>query len=256
MIGHFREGHGWIRQRLLESSRPTFLFDFDGTLSPIVSRPDLARLPRETRNALGRLAKTSRIAIISGRPVRELRSRISIPIWLVGNHGLEERSPQGNTRKKNVDRFQGTLKKILGAFRFLSRETPGSMVEWKIYSVTFHYRNVKKTRVAAIRKRIDEIIRPYPDLELHRGRKVFEIRIQGLGDKGTAVDRLRKRWKSDFTAYFGDDVTDEDGFRKLGKGDLPVRVGFSRGNTSARFFVRTPREVRQAIDFFAEVRNG
>ena len=77
-----------------------------------------------------------------------------------------------------------------------------------------------------------------------------------MGNKGTAIEKLRKRWNSDFTAYFGDDLTDEDGFRKLGKGDLPVRVGFQKKATAARYFVRTPREVRQAIDFLAEVQNG
>jgi trehalose-phosphatase len=256
MIRHFREGHGWVRERLRQASHPSFLFDFDGTLAPIVARPAQARLPRETKAALGRLCKSSRVAILSGRPVKELRSRISLPVWLVGNHGLEERSPQGTLRKTNVARFQKPLREVSRALRILSHESPGSLVEWKKFSVTFHYRNVKNARVAAIREKIDRVLLPHTDLELHRGRKVFEIRIRGEGDKGTALDRLRKRWKSDFIAYFGDDVTDEDGFRKLGKGDLPVRVGFPRKDTAARYFLRTPREVRQAIDFLAEVRNG
>ena len=130
------------------------------------------------------------------------------------------------------------------------------MVEWKTFSVTFHYRNVKSARVAPLRKKIDVLLETRPELELQRGKKVFEIRIHGIGDKGTALERLKKRWNCDFTAYFGDDVTDEDGFRKLSKTDLAVRVGFPRKGTAAGYFVRTPREVRQAIDFLAEVQNG
>ena len=256
MIPHLKEGHSWIRNRLQKASNPAFFFDFDGTLSPIASRPDEARFPRETKEAMNRLLKTSRVAVISGRPVRELRSRISLPIWLIGNHGLEERSPKGTTQKTDVSRYTKTLQKVCRHFRALARETPGSLVEWKQFSVTLHYRNVKTSRVAPLREKINHILKDHPELELQRGKKVFEVRIHGIGNKGTAIENLRKRWKSDFTAYFGDDVTDEDGFRKLGKGDLPVRVGFIKKDTAARYFVRTPREVRQAIDFLAEVQNG
>ncbi len=256
MIPHLKEGHVWIRNRLAKSNRPAFLFDFDGTLSPIASRPEEARFPRETKEAINRLTKTSRVAIISGRPVRELRSRIALPIWLIGNHGLEERSPKGSIHKRNISQYTKGLQEVCRHFRSLSRETAGSLVEWKKFSVTFHYRNVKTSRVSDLRTRINDILKDHPQLELQRGRKVFEVRIHGVGNKGTAIEKLRKRWNSDFTAYFGDDLTDEDGFRKLGKGDLPVRVGFQKKATAARYFVRTPREVRQAIDFLAEVQNG
>ena len=256
MIPHLKEGHTWIRNRLKKAMQPAFFFDFDGTLSPIVSRPEEARFPREMKDAMGRLLKTSRVAVISGRPVRELRSRISLPIWLIGNHGLEERSPKGTTQKTDISRYSKNLQEVCRNFRTLAREIPGSQVEWKQFSVTFHYRNVKKNRVSPLREKINQILKDHPQLELQRGKKVFEVRIHGIGNKGTAVQRLRKQWKSDFTAYFGDDITDEDGFRKLGKEDLPVRVGFLKRETAARYYVRTPREVRQAIDFLAEVLNG
>ena len=48
------------------------LFDVDGTLAPIAARPEVARVPAETRVELARLARSYLlVACISGRPGEE-----------------------------------------------------------------------------------------------------------------------------------------------------------------------------------------
>lgn len=67
------------------------LFDFDGTLSPTVARPEQARLPASTRRVLAELAAAGcRVGVLSGRSLTDLRARIDIPgVWLAGSGGLE-----------------------------------------------------------------------------------------------------------------------------------------------------------------------
>ncbi|MEO6111416.1 MAG: trehalose-phosphatase, partial [Nitrospiraceae bacterium] len=67
-----------------------FAFDFDGTLAKIVRDRHSAQLGRPIRLWLGELAKRAPTAIISGRSVDDLRTRVGNTLpYLIGNHGLE-----------------------------------------------------------------------------------------------------------------------------------------------------------------------
>lgn len=75
------------------------LLDYDGTLAPIAPHPDLATLPKETKNVLQRLSNISDvyIAIISGRGVENVKNMVGIEgITYAGNHGLEILHPDGS----------------------------------------------------------------------------------------------------------------------------------------------------------------
>ena len=68
--------------------RPLLAFDFDGTLAPIVARPDDARVPPAVERRLERLSRVLPLAIVSGRRVDDVRARLSFtPRYIVGNHG-------------------------------------------------------------------------------------------------------------------------------------------------------------------------
>jgi trehalose 6-phosphate phosphatase len=57
-------------------------------------------------------------------------------------------------------------------------------------------------------------------------------------DKGTALRRLVGELQPSGTMYLGDDVTDEDGFRALGPGDIGVKIG--DGPSEAPYRVADP----------------
>ena len=57
--------------------RPLLAFDFDGTLAPIVARPDDARISQAVGQRLRALAAQLPVAIISGRLVADVRERLS-----------------------------------------------------------------------------------------------------------------------------------------------------------------------------------
>ena len=67
------------------------LLDVDGTLAPIVERPEDARVPDETRAELARLAATyALVACVSGRPGDEVKRILDVGgVAIVGEHGLE-----------------------------------------------------------------------------------------------------------------------------------------------------------------------
>src|SRR5438045_1891195 len=73
-----------------------FLFlDFDGTLSPIVNDPQQAALAPKAEQLLRRLHGMTgiRIAIVSGRNLNDIRSRVGLDLIYAGNHGLEIDGP-------------------------------------------------------------------------------------------------------------------------------------------------------------------
>ena len=63
-----------------EKENLALLLDYDGTLSPLVSHPDLAVIPVETKEILEKLSKHSNIfiAVISGRSVENVKQMVGI----------------------------------------------------------------------------------------------------------------------------------------------------------------------------------
>src|SRR5207237_10096488 len=74
-----------------DPTRAAIFLDIDGTLAPIVPRPEDARVPTETRAELRRLnGRYGLVACISGRAGADARRIVGVPeLVYVGNHGLE-----------------------------------------------------------------------------------------------------------------------------------------------------------------------
>src|SRR5690242_17859922 len=117
-------------------------FDFDGTLAPIVSDPNMARMRPRTRRLLSAVARRYPCVVISGRARRDLSRRVGrIPVvHLSGNYGLE---PWGENASypSLVRGWVRLLEKRLATY-------PGVVVENKTYSVTVHYRNALNRKAA------------------------------------------------------------------------------------------------------------
>ena len=78
--------------------RSLWVFDFDGTLSPIVPDRNEARLHRECDRMLRSLARSpwNRVAVQSSRTLDDVVSRVPVPgIFIGGASGLEWRLPGG-----------------------------------------------------------------------------------------------------------------------------------------------------------------
>lgn len=206
------------------------LLDYDGTLTPIRKRPELALLAPRRREFLRRLARRPniKIAIISGRRLAEIKMLVNIPgLVYVGNHGFEIEIGRRTFIRPAARRFAATLKKIKAALSVL-RSIKGVIVEDKRYALSVHFRLVPAGRLKYFRGLFLKALRRWRrKVKITSGKKVFEIRPPVDWDKGKAVKWLVRELKPGKyrPVYIGDDRTDEDAFRALKGVGLSYKVG-------------------------------
>jgi trehalose 6-phosphate phosphatase len=196
-----------------EPETAALFLDVDGTLAPIVERPEDAAVPEEARAEVARLvARYALVACVSGRVSADVRRMVGVEgVEYVGVHGLEG--------DPNAERFTPQLE------TFAERTDWPWTVENKAgVTLTFHYREAPDE--ADARDRAEEIARAAEaaGLSPHHGRKVLEVRPPVQADKGTAVRRLLADRPIVRALYAGDDTTDLDAFRGLDEAGLDVAL--------------------------------
>jgi len=218
-------------------------FDFDGTLAPIVAEPSQARVPTTTLRRLHRLSQRLPLAVISGRTVADLRSRLGFePAHVVGSHGAED--PHHGERLEWRAALDGMRERLRLADAELQRAGVG--VEDKGASLALHYRLAPDRAAAAalIDRLLDDV---GPGLQVFGGKMVANVVAEGADDKAAALRRLAQRAGAHAVLYLGDDVNDESVFAAGEPTWLTVRVGADHGS-AARYFIGGPREVPRLLD--------
>jgi trehalose 6-phosphate phosphatase len=234
----------------LLKGRSLYAFDFDGTLAEIVPDPYAARLGRSVRSWLEALVKRVPTAVISGRSLEDLRSRIGTTVpYLIGNHGSEGSHVVLEDMQLVRETCQGWLQLMTDRFQ-TELDQSGVLVETKSYSFSFHYRTVELRHEArALISRIVAELSPSPRIVL--GKSVVNVMPPSAWHKGTALLECMRRLGCTTALYVGDDETDEDVF---GLGDhriLTVRIG-KKNTSSARFFLKRQTEITQVLRLLAE----
>jgi trehalose-phosphatase len=189
--------------------------DVDGTLAPIVARPELAEVPEDTRAEVRRLAgRYALVACISGRTGDDARRLVGVDgVVYVGVHGLEL-SPE-------AERWRDTLRP------FASLDWP--WIEDKGLTVALHWREAGDDAAAHAELGVVADQARTAGLDARWGRKVLELRPPVAADKGTAVRALMDERSLSRGLYAGDDTTDLDGFRGLDGCELALRVAVVSG---------------------------
>ena len=132
-------------KRIGSAERVFWFIDFDGTLVPIVRRPELVELETGRRAALSLLAsrEATRVTVISGRPLADVRRLIDLPtVACAGNHGLEISGAGISFRHPGGAEARDSLEGVKRGWVAVAARYRGSLVEDKGMSVTFHYRQV------------------------------------------------------------------------------------------------------------------
>jgi trehalose-phosphatase len=253
-------------------ARPLLAFDFDGTLAPIVARPERAAVPAATRRVLEALVRRPRthVAVVSGRAAADAARVAGVPrVWVIGNHGAERIDPGGRVA---VDPLVASFADaVAAAARELApavARTDGAELEDKRWTLTVHYRRVAdEALVGALRAAAAGASRAH-GLALREGKKVFELRPPVRVDKGVASLRLASELGALAPAasllYAGDDATDEDAFRALRDADpraLTVRVASRVGvdaptPTAAEFTVPDLPALRALLEQVVQMGSG
>lgn len=242
----------------LDGRQLVVFLDYDGTLSPIAPRPELAVLPDATRQVLGDLAERWTTAIISGRALADARELVGLDnIIYAGNHGLEIEGPAASGISRNLaDDYRDDVSSACEHIERVLNDVPGVLVENKVFSLSVHYRLVADEDVTRVTDAVTSTLEACPRLVRHDGKKVYELRPAIDWNKGRAVtwlhEILQERGGDAYPAYVGDDVTDEDAFRALAGVGVGILVSDTERPTAATWRLRDTDEVREFLARLAE----
>ena len=237
--------------------------DFDGTLAPIVRRPEDARVLPRAQEALERLhgAPGTTVAVLSGRSLGSLdETGFRTGGWLVvGSHGAELRgfpdddavilrtgiSPLSTAETGLLARVRTRLERVFSDDR-------GVRLEMKPFGIGVHSRGVGSARRSREILAAAGEIGAAAGMHVREGKQVRELSLRDA-DKGSAIRRLRALAPGAPVIYLGDDVTDEDAFGALEAGDLGIKVG--SGTTRATERVEDPNAAAAVLRILADLRS-
>ncbi len=240
----------------MDRRRPAFFLDFDGTLAPIVSRPELARMPAATGAFVRALTERYLVCILSGRTLQDLRKKIEIPgVYYGADHGRHIIGPPGSEVEYVVGAEAREDLRAAGArLQHGLADTEGVIVEMKDLSLSVHYRLTPAPERDAVAALMGEVATSYPALALGHGKLVHELRPRDGWDKGQALLWLLERLDLTFDRVcpicVGDDLTDEDMFRATGQQGVSILVGSATRDTLAEYSVADPDET---VRFLADL---
>jgi trehalose-phosphatase len=243
------------------------LLDYDGTLTPIVERPELAILAPDMKELLKRVSQYYTLGIISGRSLADVKGLVGLKeIHYAGNHGFEISGPGVELVKPEAERARPILVKLCKELREKLENIKGAIVEDKGSTVSVHYRLVKEEEFEHLKNIFEEVVAPHIDsgaVKVTHGKKVFEIRPNVEWDKGKAVlwiSRVVDPKAELKLIYVGDDRTDEDAFLALKEKGITILVSEGPIESNAKYFVKNVDEVKtffeKLINLQVRKRNG
>ena len=214
--------------------RSLWVFDFDGTLSPVVPDRNKARLHRECERMLRFLVRSprNRVAVLSSRTLDDIVSRVTVPgVFVGGASGLEWRLPGGHRIGPGAasEALLAANRRAVSPILKGMSSIPGVEIEDKRWSVAVHYRNASPV---SFRKRMSFLqrLRDRTGIKVYQGNEVVEVQLVRGGGKSSGVRRLCRLSDCDPSrekiVYAGDDENDASAIRwVLSKGGTGIVVG-------------------------------
>lgn len=224
-----------------KAKKRLMFFDYDGTLTPIVSVPTDAKPSEEMLNAIQTLCNDpeNEVWVVSGR------DQACLEDWLghIKNLGLSAEhgcflKPAGSDQWTNVleEMDMSWKKDVTEIFDYYTERTEGSFVEHKKSSITWHYRMADEEygqfQAKECQNHLENSVVSKMPIEILVGKKNLEVRPM-MVNKGEIVKRiLAQSPDADFIVCAGDDKTDEDMFRTLSAVYFArYQHGLTEGNT-------------------------
>lgn len=242
-----------IRRRGAKVGFAVFL-DYDGTLTPIAERPELAVLSSEMRGTLRALAEHFTVAIISGRDLSDARKLVDLDgIFYAGSHGFRIKGPDAfHMESEHGTEYRPLLEQAERSLREALAAISGVIIEPKYLGIAVHYRLVSARDVQAVESVVDRVVAAHPGLRKSEGKKVFDLQPDIDWDKGKAVLWLLEALGLDGSRkvpiYIGDDLTDEDAFQALSETGIGIVVKGANRPTAARYALGDSKELRRFLE--------
>lgn len=219
----------------LDWTRHALFLDFDGTLAPIVARPEDAAASPETVRAVERLVEKTggALALLSGRDLTDLDARVApLKLPAAGSHGVVRRDAAGRLHRDEASGEE--LAHAIERVEAFARRHD-LYVERKAGAVTVHYRSAPDA-AGPSRALADEIIAATQGLRAIHGNMVSEIAVLAA-NKGHALEAFLEEppFAGRIPVMAGDDTTDEDAFEAAQRrGGVGLRIGDAPSVATAR----------------------
>lgn len=219
--------------------------DFDGTLVDIAPTPDAIVVDSHLKTLLNRITDSTgkAFAIVTGRSLENIGQHLTeCPCPVAANHGGQWQFPGEETQHIPLDDNQ--LSAYQSAISQFAQQN-ALIFEMKPLGIAVHFRQHPECEAA-----LDNFLASLEisaNYKVIQGKAVRELK-PALANKGNAIERFMKMppFKGKTPVFFGDDITDEDGFRFVNRaGGFSFKVG--DGETSARHRLADPAQVKSFL---------
>ncbi len=215
----------------VQGKKPVFFLDYDGTLTPIVSRPQDAVISHKMRELLHKLSKKFTVAVVTGRDMDDVKSLVKLDnLIYAGSHGFRISGPDNLYKEHEKSKeILPVLDEIEKELHQLEEQFPGVQIDRKRYAVGVHFRNARPEDEKKIIEAFEEILARHPGYKKGTGKKIVEIKPDLDWHKGKAVLWILEALSlnndpSTLPIYIGDDDTDEDAFEVLKDKNIGIGI--------------------------------
>jgi trehalose 6-phosphate synthase/phosphatase len=244
-----------LRNRYNKADNRLVLLDYDGTLVDYELIPENASLPDHLADTLIRLNEKpgTRLFIISGRCNKDIEKIAgTLPVGIIAEHGAMIKE-NGIWKNQITDKCVWK-DSIIPVLESITLSCPGSFLEEKNYSLSWHYRSAEPVegyqRSRELIRNLKELLDPC-NLKILDGNKIVEVMTKGIS-KGVAVNKLLNNNNYDFILSIGDDVTDEEMFEYLINKNNAFTVKVGEGPTFAKFKIDSVSDVKILLKQLSE----
>jgi len=245
---HFRTP----QSALITEKQLVLFLNYDGTLTPIVDKPESAQLDSEMRDIIAQLAKKHIVSIVSGRDPEDVKKLVGVEnVIYAGNHGFDILGQRFSMIQNKGKRITPIIHAITIKLKSELKTIPGIIFEEKKFNIAIHYRHVSDNDFEIVKSKIEKTVSEYKSLRLMKGKMVFEILPNVDWGKGSAIRWIMKTnkvaWSKASVFYIGDDVTDEFAFRMIRTRGTAIVVSEKDNDSAAHFRVKDTAEVKQLL---------
>lgn len=255
-----------VKNKYNKSEDRYFFLDYDGTLTPIVKTPSAAVPGSKTLESLKKLAADplNKVFIISGRDCITLERWLGFieNLGMSAEHGCFLKMPNEIEWQDLIADHNDDWKlEVTQVFEYFTERTPGSFIERKAASLTWHYRQCDPEfgswQAKQCQSLLENTISGKMAVEILAGKKNLEVRPISI-NKGQTLRRIlsegTERIQADFVFCAGDDRTDEDMFKALMELEenneftnlddiVTCTIGPAEKKTLAKFHVNNPDQL-------------
>ncbi len=243
-----------IADRLIEdykkAARRIVLVNYDGTLVPYVKFPENAGPSADLINLLKNIEKNDKtdIVISSGRSKDELDAWLGeAPVNITAEHGIWIRDAESKEWKLFKPISNEWKEEILPILELYTDRLPGSFIEEKQYSISWHYHKADILQASFLSKEVNDYLLSLVTnigLQVLHGRKTIEVSNAGI-NKGELAMHWISRKNYDFIMGIGSGWSDEMLFNTLPENAWSIAVGMLK--TDARYVIKKQEDVIELL---------